>query len=113
MPLFSWAMRLPFITDLDEAMADVLAPYFKPVFLTVNKVDNPSACLRPPNFTDSGSIISSSLSSATGSGTGELLDALTEIITEEQSTETEEDNQLPRFAIIRPAECGNPPYSMP
>lgn len=88
------------ITDLDEAMADLLRRTDKPVFLTVNKVDNPERQLEATEFYGLGFDNIFFLSSMSGSGTGELLDAITEIITEDQSTDTEEENALPRFAIM-------------
>ncbi len=88
------------ITDLDEAMADILRRTSKPVFLVVNKVDNPERLLEATEFYGLGFDNIFFLSSMTGSGTGELLDAVTALITEDQSTETQEDNALPKFAII-------------
>ena len=88
------------ITDLDEAMADVLRKASKPVFLVVNKVDNHERLLEASEFYSLGFENIFFLSSMSGSGTGELLDAITELITEEKSEETEAEQQLPRFAII-------------
>jgi GTP-binding protein len=87
-------------TDLDEAMADVLRRSEKPVFLAVNKVDNHDRLLEASEFYGLGFDQIFFVSSMTGSGTGELLDAITERITEEQSTETEEADALPKIAII-------------
>lgn len=88
------------ITDLDEAMADILRRTSKPVFLAVNKVDNPERMLEATEFYGLGFDEVFFVSSMTGSGTGEILDAVTALITEEQSTETQEDDALPKFAII-------------
>ncbi|HXB07866.1 MAG TPA: ribosome biogenesis GTPase Der [Puia sp.] len=85
------------ITDLDEAMADVLRRTTKPVFLAVNKVDNNDRLLEAAEFYSLGFEELYFLSSMTGSGTGELLDAVTALITEDQP---EEDADLPKFAII-------------
>src|SRR3954471_7942385 len=89
------------ITDLDDAMADLLRRTTKPVFLTVNKVDNNDRMLEASEFYILGFEEVFFVSSMTGSGTGELLDALTKLIPGE--TETEEDTEaaaLPKFAII-------------
>ena len=88
------------ITDLDEAMADVLRRTSKPVFLVVNKVDNHDRLLEATEFYGLGFEKIFFLSSISGSGTGELLDALSALITEEKSEETEREQELPRFAII-------------
>jgi GTPase len=88
------------ITDLDEAMADVLRRSTKPVLLVVNKVDNNERLLEASEFYSLGFDHIFFLSSMSGSGTGELLDALTALITEKDSSETENVLQLPKFAII-------------
>jgi len=88
------------ITDLDEAMADVLRRSTKPVLLVVNKVDNSERLLEASEFYSLGFDHIFFLSSMSGSGTGELLDALTALITEKDSAETESIAQLPKFAII-------------
>lgn len=88
------------ITDLDEAMADVLRRASKPVFMAVNKVDNPERLLEATEFYSLGFDNIYFLSSMTGSGTGEILDAVTDLITDKEAAEQEELNELPRFAII-------------
>src|ERR1700753_998590 len=59
------------ITDLDEAMADVLRRTTKPVFLVVNKVDNSDRLLEAAEFYSLGFEGIYFLSSMSGSGTGE------------------------------------------
>src|ERR1700730_17922600 len=86
------------ITELDEAMADVLRRASKPVLLVVNKVDNSERLLEATEFYSLGFENIYFLSSISGSGTGELLDALTELIPDDQVAETETD--LPKIAII-------------
>jgi GTP-binding protein len=86
------------ITDLDDAMADILRPSKKPVFLLVNKVDNNERMLEATEFYSLGFDKIFFVSSMTGSGTGELLDAITELIQEESIPV--EDEGLPRFSII-------------
>jgi len=62
------------ITHLDEAMANILRPSKKPVFLVVNKVDNSERQLEATEFYSLGFEHTFFLSSISGSGTGELLD---------------------------------------
>ncbi len=88
------------ITTLDESMTELLRRSKKPVFLAVNKVDNSERQLLASEFYSLGLENVYFLSSISGSGTGELLDAVTDLITEKKSQETEEENALPKFAII-------------
>lgn len=88
------------ITDLDQAMADILRRSNKPVFLVVNKVDNHERLLDASEFYSLGFEHTFFLSSMSGSGTGELLDAVAALISDEQSADTLEKEQLPKFAII-------------
>lgn len=86
------------ITDLDEAMTQMLRKASKPVFLVVNKVDNHDRLLEASEFYSLGFEKIHFLSSVSGTGTGELLDELTALI-EEQPTR-EDEQLLPKFAII-------------
>lgn len=99
------------ITDLDESMADVLRRTSKPVFLAVNKVDNPERLLEATEFYGFGFDNVFFVSAMTGSGTGEILDAITALIPDEEKTEDEEAYgeevvekpvvpEVPKFAII-------------
>ncbi len=88
------------ITDLDEAMADVLRRSTKPVLLVVNKVDNHDRLLEGTEFYALGFDNIFFISSMSGSGTGELLDAVAALITDEQSADTLIKEALPKFAII-------------
>jgi GTP-binding protein len=81
-------------------MADVLRRSPKPVFLTVNKVDNNDSMLQATEFYSMGFEQIFFIAAASGSGSGELLDAIAELITEDASEETEEMDALPKFAII-------------
>src|SRR3954468_5658341 len=65
------------ITDLDDAMADLLRRSKKPVLLTVNKVDNHERLLDASEFYSLGFEKIFFVSSISGSGTGEVLDAIT------------------------------------
>ena len=87
------------ITHLDEEMANVLRKSIKPVFLTVNKVDNNDRMLDATEFYSMGFDNVYFIASASGSGTGELLDAVAALIPEEKKEEEDKD-ALPKFAII-------------
>ncbi|HTJ15108.1 MAG TPA: ribosome biogenesis GTPase Der [Dinghuibacter sp.] len=87
------------ITDLDEAMADVLRRSPKPVFLAVNKVDNSDRLLEATEFYGLGFDPVFFIAAMTGSGTGELLDAIAALIPEE-APESEEKEEIPKIAII-------------
>jgi GTP-binding protein len=85
------------ITDLDANVARMLRKGKKPVFLCVNKVDNNARLLEANEFWGLGFEETHFLSSITGSGTGEVLDALSESLAAE---EEEEEDRLPKFAIV-------------
>lgn len=86
------------ITDLDTEMANLLRRTIKPVFLTVNKVDNNNRQLEAMEFYSFGFDNVFFISSMTGSGTGELLDAITELIPADKADA--EESELPKIAII-------------
>ena len=88
------------ITDLDDAMANILRRSDKPVFLVVNKVDNFERQLAANEFYRLGFENVYFISSMSGSGTGELLDALVEPITEQESEDALSGDTLPKIAII-------------
>lgn len=83
------------ITDLDDDIAKILRRSNKPVFVTVNKVDNTALHNQTSEFYSFGLGEIFPISSMTGSGTGELLDEIVkhfEDIPEEEST-------LPKITI--------------
>ncbi|HYC39101.1 MAG TPA: ribosome biogenesis GTPase Der [Chitinophagaceae bacterium] len=88
------------LTDLDDEMATVLRKSAKPVFLTVNKVDNNERMLEATEFYRLGFDHVFFISAASGSGTGELLDAVTGLISNETATAPDPFEGLPKFAII-------------
>ena len=88
------------MTDLDDSMAHVLRRSTKPVFLTVNKVDNNERLLEASEFYSLGFEKIFFIAAASGSGTGELLDEIAALITEDASEETKQMEGLPKFAII-------------
>lgn len=88
------------ITDLDEAMADVLRRSKKPVLLVVNKVDNNQRSLEANEFYGLGIENIYFLSAISGTGTAEVLDVITGMMQDEPETISEEEKALPKFAII-------------
>lgn len=84
------------ITDLDDDIAKLLRRSSKPVFVVVNKVDNNQRLNDASIFYSLGLGDIYPLSSMSGSGTGELLDEVIKHFEEEP----EEDNQLPKYAIV-------------
>ena len=86
------------ITVLDEHMATLLRQTNKPVYLTVNKVDNHQRQLESSEFYSLGLDTIYNISSISGSGTGELLDAITANINIDEANA--EATSLPKFSII-------------
>jgi len=85
------------VTDMDMTVAKHLRKSDKPVFLVANKVDNGQIMRESVEWYSLGMGDYFCISSINGSGTGELLDALVEKMPE---VDTEEDSNLPRFAIV-------------
>ena len=85
------------LTDLDEAVAEIFRKSTKKVFLVVNKIDNFNLQYEASVFYKLGLGDPYNISSINGSGTGELLDALVGSFTKK---EAEEEDDLPKFAII-------------
>ena len=105
------------LTDLDDSMADMLRRTTKPVYVTVNKVDNSTRALEGTEFYSMGFEHNFFISSISGSGTGELLDAITADIKEEpkkvvpteelpEGAEPEEVPAIPKIAIIGQPNAG-------
>jgi GTP-binding protein len=90
------------ITDLDNAVAQVLRKSKKKVMLVINKVDNHSQRLDATEFYSLGLGEYFCLSSASGSGTGEILDEITKNLPGETMTEEEiaELENIPKIAIV-------------
>ncbi len=84
------------ITDLDQQVARILHESKKTVKLVVNKVDNAERQLMAHEFWSLGFENLFMVSSTSGSGTGDLLDAIVQEIPGIQ----EEENPLPRIAIV-------------
>jgi len=86
------------VTGMDEDVARLLRKVDKPVFLTVNKVDNGKRSEDAVEFYSLGLGEYYTIASINGSGTGDLLDALVEALPEKE--EAEEKDELPRFAVV-------------
>jgi GTP-binding protein len=84
------------VTDLDDDIAKLLRRSKKPVFVVVNKVDNNQRLTDASIFYSLGLGEIYPLSSMSGSGTGELLDEVIKHFEEE----AEDENQLPKYAIV-------------
>ena len=87
----------PGITDLDEAVADLLRKSGKPVIVVANKVDNNARIADTNVFYRFGLGEPFPVSSISGSGTGELLD---EVVRRFKEDTVDETGGLPRLAII-------------
>ena len=85
------------VTDLDEAVANILRRTQKPVILVCNKMDNNETYLSA-EFYSLGLGDPFCISAATGSGTGDLLDLVVGKFTKEKSDLPDED--IPRFAVV-------------
>ncbi len=85
------------ITGMDQDVANLLRKVDKPVFLTVNKVDNAQRAADAVEFYNLGLGEYYTIASINGSGTGELLDALVKTLPEKGE---EEVDGLPRFTVV-------------
>ena len=85
------------VTDLDEAVANILRRTRKPVILVCNKTDNNAQYLAA-EFYSLGLGDPNCISAATGGGTGDLLDMVMELFPRE-SGELPDEN-IPRFAVV-------------
>ena len=88
------------ITDLDDAMADMLRRTPKPVYVVVNKVDNGTRELEATEFYGMGFEHNFFVSSISGSGTGDLMDAICAEIKPEDAEAEISGSDIPKFAII-------------
>ena len=85
------------VTGMDNDVAKLLRKVKKPVFLVVNKVDNSRRNDDAVEFYALGLGEYYTIASINGSGTGELLDAIVKALPEQ---EEDEDDELPRFAVV-------------
>jgi len=85
------------ITDLDEAVTNLLRKVNKPVFLVINKVDNNERMADMHEFHRLGLGDLYPISSINGSGTGDLLDAL---VASFHTDHIAIEENIPRFAVV-------------
>ena len=85
------------ITPMDTEVANLLRKVKKPVFLTVNKVDNAMRNEDAFEFYNLGLGDYHTISSINGGGTGDLLDEIVKLIPDE---EEKLEGELPRFAVV-------------
>jgi len=85
------------LTGMDEAVAELLRKCHKPILVAVNKVDSNNRRNDMHEFYALGFEHLYALSSVNGSGTGELLDDLVALL---PVREQQEENTLPRFAVV-------------
>lgn len=86
------------VTGMDEDVARLLRKVDKPVFLTVNKVDNNKRAEDAVEFYSLGLGNYFTIASINGSGTGDLLDALVDALPEKEEEDIQDE--LPRFAVV-------------
>lgn len=87
------------ITPMDAEVAKILRKVKKPIFVTVNKVDNAMRDADAVEFYNLGLGGYHTISSINGSGTGDLLDALAEKMPAPEEVDLEKE-ELPRFAVV-------------
>ena len=85
------------VTDLDNAVANILRQSKKPILVAVNKVDNNERINDTFEFYQFGLEHLFGISAINGAGTGELLDCLAEQLYDEKE---DDQPEIPRIAII-------------
>ena len=88
------------VTDEDEEVARVVRKFSKPVFLCVNKLDNPESDLEAWAYYSLGVGEPRGISAGHGHGTGDLLDDIVDALPEEVEDAEEEDDGSISVAII-------------
>lgn len=86
------------ITDLDDAVAELLRKSNKNVLLVANKIDSYDKIFDIHIYYKLGLGEVYAISAMTGSGTGDLLDRILELLPERKTEEAEEE--LPKIAIV-------------
>lgn len=89
------------VTDEDEEVARVVRASKKPLFLVVNKIDDPSASLESWNYYSLGVGEPRPISAGHGHGTGDLLDEIVHVLPEAKG-EAADDPALGLAIIGRP-----------
>jgi len=86
------------ITDLDDAVANILRRSKKEIVLAVNKVDNNQRIIDAQEFYGLGLGEIFPISSMTGSGTGDLLDVVVAKLPEKEGVD--EEHELPHLSVV-------------
>ena len=86
------------LTDLDDAVAQIMRRTKKPVIVVANKADNYESHALSAEFYKLGLGDPYCISAINGSGTGDLLDKIIALFPDKKSDETEEE--LPRIAVV-------------
>ena len=87
------------ITPMDAEVAKILRKVKKPIFVTVNKVDNAMREADAVEFYNLGLEDYHTISSINGSGTGDLLDSIAKKMPAPEAVDLEQE-ELPRFAVV-------------
>ena len=90
------------VTDEDEEVARVVRKSGKPVFLVVNKIDDPARELESWNYYSLGVGEPRPISAGHGHGTGDLLDEVVAVLPDEEDEEGPADDALNVAIIGRP-----------
>lgn len=98
------------ITDLDEAVANVLRQTTKPILVVSNKVDNHDRINDTYEFYQFGFGDVFSISAINGGGTGEFMDALIEKLPEDKPL-VDTMSDLPRIAIVGKPNVGKSSFT--
>lgn len=86
------------VTPLDEEVATIIRRSVKPVYLVVNKTDNPSRYTDAMEFYSLGIEKLYSISAMNGSGTGELLDDIVQHFNAHEAENT--SDTIPKIAVV-------------
>ena len=86
------------VTDLDDAIAQILRRGKKPFDVAVNKVNNINRLMEAQEFYGLGLGEIYCISAMTGSGTGDLLDAVVELLPKTENSDAESD--LPHLSVV-------------
>jgi GTP-binding protein len=95
------------VTDLDEALAEILHRSGKQVLLVVNKVDNSARHLDAHEFWSLGFDQLFPVSANSGSGTGDLLDEVVKCLPQNDLVE----DDLPKFVIVGRPNAGKSSFT--
>ncbi|MCD6366992.1 MAG: ribosome biogenesis GTPase Der [Bacteroidales bacterium] len=88
------------VTDLDNAIVEMLRRTNKNTLLVVNKTDNSQRYLEAQEFYKLGFKEIFPISSINGSGTGDLLDAVVKSFPKEEESASEFSDELPRVSFV-------------